>query len=172
MVVDTPKSVNPSDDYGAVCFNIGSDDAEIAYNMGENCRAPSHDYGTDGGFVEAFDHGDNLYVHHNYALNTNGMIEVGGAQSSPSNHAYNVRISYNLMVFADCNGHAVVINHGAGNVYAMPASLSFDHNTFVNTYGPSEQQLRADRTPEQPGRAQQHLLQRHQHGHLARRPQG
>ena len=42
------------------------------------------------------------------------------------------------MVFADCDGHAVVINHGAGNVYAMPASLSFDHNTFVNTFGSSD----------------------------------
>ncbi len=137
MVVNTPKSVHPDDDYGAVCFNIGSDDAEIAYNLGENCRAPSYDYGTDGGFVEAFGHGDNLYVHHNYALNTNGMIEVGGSPSSPGNHAYNVRISYNLMAFADSNGHAVLINHGAGNVYAMPASLSFDHNTYVNTHGPA-----------------------------------
>jgi hypothetical protein len=136
MVVDTPKSVDPNDDYGAVCFNLGSDDAEVAYNVGENCRAPSHDYGTDGGFVEAYDHGDNLHVHHNYALNTNGMIEVGGSGSDPSHHAYNIRVSYNLVVFTECNGQAVLINHGPGNVYAMPASLSFDDNTYVNTYGP------------------------------------
>jgi hypothetical protein len=121
MIVNTPGG---NDDYGAVCFWLYAGNNEISYNRGINCRAPSYDYGYDGGFVEIFDQGDNTYVHHNYAENTNGFIELG-ARAGGS--AQDVTLTYNVIYntgTAACIGTSIAV-----------ANFNFDNNTFVATGG-------------------------------------
>jgi hypothetical protein len=120
MVVNTPGGDN---DYGAVCFWLYAGNNEISYNRGINCIAPSYDYGYDGGFVEVFNQGDNTYVHHNWAENTNGFFELGGDGS-----AQNVTVAYNVMVNT---AGAVCIHTDTIGV----ANFKFDNNTFVATGG-------------------------------------
>ena len=77
---------SPSNDYGAVCFWVQAGNNEISYNRGINCRASSYDFGYDGGFVEVWENGDNSYIHHNYAQNTNGFFELGSGGSGGGVH--------------------------------------------------------------------------------------
>lgn len=91
MVVNTEGG---SDDYGAVGFLVSAPRNEISYNRCVNCRAPSFDYGADGGFAEIINRGDGTSVHHNYAENTEGFLEIG-AQNGGS--ARGVRVYYNVI---------------------------------------------------------------------------
>ena len=118
MIVNTPGG---DDDYGAVCFWLQAANNEVSYNRGINCKAPSFDYGFDGGFVEVFNQGDNSYIHHNYAKNTNGFIELGGSGS-----AQNVWVAYNVMYNTV---DAVCADTGIN-----AADFKFENNTFVNTF--------------------------------------
>jgi hypothetical protein len=120
MIVNTPGG---DDDYGAVCFWLNAGNNEVSYNVGINCRAPSYDYVYDGGFVEVFNQGDNSYIHHNYAENTNGFMELGG---SGGRSVRNMWVAYNVMVNTDS---ALCINTSSIAV----TDLKFDNNTFVNT---------------------------------------
>jgi hypothetical protein len=92
MIVNTRGG---NDDFGAVGFDVESADVELSNSSCTNCRASSYDYGYDGGFVEIWNHGDNLYAHDNLASNTNGFLEIGG--SAPGASARNVRILSNTM---------------------------------------------------------------------------
>ena len=80
------------DDYGAVAYWVFNACNEIAYNRAERCRAPSYDYGYDGGFFEVYSNGDSTYVHHNYAEDCNGFLEIGGGM------ARNITVSHNVSV--------------------------------------------------------------------------
>ena len=122
MIVNTPGG---DDDYGAVCFWLNAANNEVSYNRGINCKAPSFDYVYDGGFVEVSKQGTNSYIHHNYAENTNGFIELGGSGS-----AQNVKIAYNVMVNT---GDAVCAATGIDVV-----DFKFENNTFVNTFGATD----------------------------------
>ncbi|HYX38350.1 MAG TPA: chondroitinase-B domain-containing protein, partial [Oligoflexus sp.] len=51
---DPNKPRSGANDFGANCFWLENTDNELSYNRGENCVAPSFDYGRDGGFVELF----------------------------------------------------------------------------------------------------------------------
>lgn len=91
MVVNDAKLDN---DYGANGVLITAPHNEYSYNSCVRCQAPSHDYGMDGGAVEFFNTVDGAYIHHNYAQESNGFLEVGGRPG----HATGVRISYNVSV--------------------------------------------------------------------------
>jgi hypothetical protein len=122
IIVNTPGG---TDDYGAVCFWLNAGNNEVSYNQGINCKAPSYDFGYDGGFVEVFNQGDNSYIHHNYAKNTVGFIELG-ARGGGS--AQNVTIAYNVMVNVDAAG---CFNTGINAITVT--NFKFENNTFVNT---------------------------------------
>jgi hypothetical protein len=118
MIVNTAGG---DDDYGAVCFWLAGPNNEVSYNRGVNCRAPSSDYGYDGGFVEVWKQGDNTYVHHNLADNTSGFFEIGGSGS-----ARNIKVAQNVLY----NVHGGLCLHNGGSF-----SISFDNFRFEgNTY--------------------------------------
>jgi hypothetical protein len=123
------NDASPSNDYGAVCFWLNAGNNEISYNRGVNCIASSYDFGSDGGFVEVFNGGDNEYIHHNWAENTEGFFELGGNSSSAS--AANVIVAYN--VIANPANGAVCLNTGNYNINV--SNFRFENNTFVSTGG-------------------------------------
>jgi hypothetical protein len=124
MALNKPDDVN---DYGAVGFNLGANDAEVAYNTCTNCEAPSAEYGTDGGFVEIYNNGDNDNIHDNFAQNDDGFLEVGGGSGATS--ANNILVDYNVMVDT---GDAA--NLHSSDSFSLPVTLKFQNNTF---YDPS-----------------------------------
>ncbi len=121
MVVNTPGG---DDDYGAAGFLILNSDNEVSYNRCINCRAPSYDYGNDGGVVEIYTNGDNAYVHHNYGRGSEGFIEVGGSV------ARNVRVSYNV---SDNNYSDFACLHVGGTFSSTIGNFRIENNTIVNT---------------------------------------
>ncbi|HSL57023.1 MAG TPA: right-handed parallel beta-helix repeat-containing protein [Acidimicrobiales bacterium] len=116
------NTVGGDDDYGAVGFWVSAANNEVSYNRCTNCKAPSHDYGYDGGFVEVWQVGDGLHVHHNVAIDTDGFIEVGGRGAGAS--AVDMRLSYNLLVRT---GISMCLHHDW-----MPIDrVTFDNNTLI-----------------------------------------
>lgn len=92
IIVNTPGG---DDDYGAVGVWLFGSGNEVAYNKMLNCKAPSQDYGYDGGMVEFYGNVDSSYVHHNWGENCNGAFEVGGKGETLTDNviAYNVSIN-------------------------------------------------------------------------------
>jgi hypothetical protein len=132
LVHDLTMIVNDSaedNDYGAVAFWFYEGHNEVSYNRAVNCSAPSHDYGTDGGFVEVFDQGDGLYVHHNWAYHTDGFFELGAGRQGAS--ARNVVVAYNVM-WGSTSG-AMVCLHDNGAFSISIADFAFENNTVVHT---------------------------------------
>jgi hypothetical protein len=117
MIVNTPGG---NDDFGAVGYDVEAPGVEISNSSCTNCRAPSYDYGHDGGFVEIWDHGDNLYVHGNVASNTDGFLEVGGDLRDGS--ARNVRVVGNTM--NEVHGGFFVHSTGVFAITAGPILVS------------------------------------------------
>lgn len=124
MIVDTPGG---DDDYGAVGFSIEADRAEIAYSRCTNCRAPSHDFTFDGGFVEIYNHGDDAFIHNNLARNTEGLLEVGGDLGYLGG-ARRVRLVSNTA----CEVHGGIWTHG-GDLFTIPApGIRLEGTMLVN----------------------------------------
>jgi Right handed beta helix region len=120
------NDTSPSNDYGATCYWLQAPNNEVSYNRGINCRAPSYDFGYDGGFVEVFNQGDNSYIHHNFAQNTNGFFELGAGGGGS---AQNVKVAYNVMYNVPLG--AICINNGS---YAInTAGFHFENNTWIST---------------------------------------
>jgi len=122
MVVDTPGG---NDDYGAVGIWLFNSNNEVSYNRMVNCKASSHDYGTDGGAVEWHGAADNNYVHHNWAEDSAGFLEVGGGSSKNSIVAYNVSVN---------NGRLSWI-HLSGEFASVVKNFRVENNTIVETSG-------------------------------------
>jgi hypothetical protein len=122
----------PGTDYGAVCFWLQASQNEVSYNRGINCRAPSQDFGHDGGFVEIWQSGDNSYVHHNYAQNTNGFFELGAGGDGS---AQNVRVAYNVIVNVTGPGSGTSVCFNTGSYNISVGAFRFENNTFVSTAG-------------------------------------
>jgi hypothetical protein len=122
----------PWTDYGAVCFWLEASNNEISYNRGINCKASSYDFGYDGGFIEIWQHGDNSYIHHNYAKNTNGFFELG---ASGGGSAQNIRVAYNVIVNVTGPGSGTSVCFNTGSYNITVANFRFDNNTFVSTAG-------------------------------------
>jgi hypothetical protein len=129
MIVNDKK---PHTDYGAVCFWVQAGNNEISYNRGINCRAVSHDFGYDGGFVEVWQSGDNSYIHHNYARNTNGFFELG---TSGGGSGQNIRVAYNVIVDVTGPGSGTSICFNTGRYNINVTGFRFENNTFVSTAG-------------------------------------
>jgi hypothetical protein len=120
------NSLGGDNDYGAVGFNVEAPDAQIAYSSCDNCRAPSNDYGYDGGFVEIWNSGNDLFVHDNSSSNTNGFLEIGG--NSLSGSAQQVVVERNVMTQV----HGGLWIHTRDR-FALPvSSVLFSYNTMVD----------------------------------------
>ena len=124
-----------SDDTGAVGIDIQSSRNEVACNRMINCRAACADFGGfDGGALEFFNgsgnYTDGNYIHHNYAENCEGFVEVGGnvagSRCNDSVFAYNVSVNnYGDLCFLHLPGDpswGVDVNN-----------LQFNNNTIYDT---------------------------------------
>ena len=112
-----------NDDYGAVGVWLFNSDNEVAYNRLINLRAPSFDYGEDGGAVEFFKDVSNSFIHHNYVFNSKGFIEIGGGS------AIDNVISYNLVI----NSGRTIGVHLGGKFNSDLRNLIFENNTVIDT---------------------------------------
>ena len=117
MVKNTPGG---DDDYGAVAYWVFAPHNEIAYNRAVRCRAASYDYGADGGFFEVYTNGDSTYVHHNYAEDCNGFLEIGGGSARGIVVSYNVSIENGEWTF-----------HLTGKFRSDIQNFRMEHNTII-----------------------------------------
>ncbi len=113
------------DDAGAVGFGVEAADVSVDRSSCTNCRAKSHDYGYDGGFIEIWQHGDRLKILNNRGTNTQGFLEAGAQDGGGS--AVDVVIRGNVM--RACHGGAV--NLHTGDKFAIKArNVLVERNTF------------------------------------------
>jgi hypothetical protein len=119
-------------DYGAVCFWLEAGNNEVSYNRGISCKAESIDFGYDGGFVEVWQNGDNSYIHHNYAQNTNGFFELGAGGTGS---ALDIRVTYNVIVDVTGPGSGTSVCFNTGSYNITVGTFRFENNTFVSTHG-------------------------------------
>lgn len=122
MVVNDPGGDN---DYGAVGIWLFASGNEVSYNRLINCKAPSLDYGFDGGVVEFYGNVDSCYVHHNWGENCNGTFEVGGKSSFVND----ITIAYNICIN---NGNAGGF-HVGGKFGVKIKNFRIENNVFFET---------------------------------------
>ncbi len=122
IVVNTPGG---DDDYGAVGIWMFSSNNEVSYNRMVNCKAPSLDYGSDGGVVEFYGDVDSCYIHHNWGENCNGSFEVGGRGQTLSDNI----IAYNVYVNNGVSGGF----HVGGKFGVKLENMRIENNTFIDT---------------------------------------
>jgi hypothetical protein len=115
-----------NDDFGAVGFDVEAPNVRITGSSCTRCRAASYDYGYDGGFVEIWNHGDNLLVSGCTAQQTQGFLEVGGDDKASS--ARNVRILQNTMVEV----HGGLFVHGSGQFSIPTSGIILNGNKITN----------------------------------------
>ena len=120
MVNNTPGG---DDDYGAYAIGIYNSNNEISYNAMKRCRAPSYDYGQDGGVIEFFNTVSGAYIHHNWAEDNNGFLEAGGGAVKDSRVAYNVSLNNGTFAWV----------HLSGTFAADVENLRVENNTIVET---------------------------------------
>ncbi len=123
MIINT---VGGDDDYGAVGYWIEGTNNDIYYNRCIRCKAPSYDYGTDGGVVEIYGNGDYNSVHHNWGQDSNSFFEVGGQPGS----ARHITIAYNVSVN---NGGYFGGVHISGTFGSVMEDFRVDNNTIIDT---------------------------------------
>jgi hypothetical protein len=121
MAINTPVPTN--DDFGAIGIGVLGSNNEICYNRLDSCFAFSYDYGEDGGAFEVNGFVDSCYIHHNWAKNCNGMVEVGGGSSSGLVLAYNV--------YVDTRGKDLMVLHLDGPFASTINDLRFENNTVL-----------------------------------------
>jgi len=102
-----------------------SSNNEVSYNRMINCRAPSLDYGYDGGVVEFYGDVDSCYIHHNWGENCNGSFEVGGRGQTLSHNI----IAYNVYVNNGVSGGF----HVGGKFGVKLEGMRIEKNTFIDT---------------------------------------
>jgi hypothetical protein len=115
------------DDSGAVGFDVEADDATIAYTSSTHCRAPSYDYGYDGGFVDIWRHGNRLQLVNNTGTDIQGFLEIGGLGGTDS--AFDVIATGNVIT----DTHTGVWVHGDGTFAIATGNIVLDGNTFTTT---------------------------------------
>ena len=115
------------DDSGAVGFDIEADDVTVSQTSCTHCRAPSYDYGFDGGFADIFNHGNRLKLINNTANDVQGFLEIGGVVANIS--AYDVVVRGNQVT----DTHGAIWVHGNGTFAIATGNITVDGNTFAST---------------------------------------
>ena len=122
---------DPDNDYGAVAVALFNSDNEVSHNRMEECRAPSHDYGMDGGVVEIYGKVNDCRVIGNWSRHCDGFIEIGGQPGE----CRNLLVAYNVAM--DNNGMCIVI-HTGGKFGGTIEGFRFENNTVVETENPKK----------------------------------
>lgn len=122
MVVNNEGGDN---DYGAVGIWLYSSNNEVSYNRMLNCKAPSLDYGFDGGVVEFYGDVDSCYIHHNLGENCVGSFEVGGQGVTLSHNL----VSYNIYINNGGSGGF----HVGGKFGVRFEDMRIENNVFSDT---------------------------------------
>jgi hypothetical protein len=120
-------------DYGAVGVELFNGPNEVSYNRMINCRAPSYDFGYDGGAVEIYllyGNADGSSFHHNYAENTDGFIEFHSVNLLYS--ANNVIVSYNVINKTKSLADIGLPGYGGGHELKSANNIVFEYNTYVD----------------------------------------
>jgi hypothetical protein len=122
MIRDTPGG---DDDYGAVGIYLADTaDIEISGNRFYRCRAPSHDYGWDGGAIETWNGADGVRVFGNYSQDDNGFFELGADRAATVS---GVDIHHNISV----NDGSLFLPHLDGNFAVSVSGVRFANNTAL-----------------------------------------
>ncbi|HQH74693.1 MAG TPA: hypothetical protein PK360_21640, partial [bacterium] len=137
MIVNSRRK--GGDDYGALGVNVNNSNNEVRNCTFIDCNAPSYDYGTDGGAVEIYAwltdssnnniNVDNINIHHNYALRTNGFTEIGGDSKTPAYRVSNVKIYQN--VWEDTTYDLSMMIHYGGSFGVDIENIQVNNNTIV-----------------------------------------
>lgn len=130
MIVNDSGGTN---DWGAVGVMIMNGPNEISYNRMINCRAPSYDFGYDGGAVEIYlnyGNADNSSFHHNYAENTDGFIEIHSKNLVYS--ANNVTVAQNVVVNTKTFFDIGMPGYGGGHELKSAQNIKVEQNTYVD----------------------------------------
>ena len=112
-------------DFGAVGVWLFNSNNEVSYNRMFKCKAPSLDYGHDGGVVEFYGDVDSCYVHHNWGELCDGAFEVGGREDTVSGNL----IAYNVFIN---NGIAGGF-HVGGKFGVYLEAFHVENNLFIET---------------------------------------
>jgi len=116
------NTVGGNDDFGAVGVMLNNaSNNEVSHNEIIRCKAPSFDYGFDGGTVEWWGKSDNNYVHHNYAEDNDSFSEIGGGSAN------NGRLEYNISI----NSGRFVAMHLGGTFASAVNGFVVKNNTVV-----------------------------------------
>ncbi|MDO9712952.1 hypothetical protein [Paracraurococcus lichenis] len=111
LVNNTPGG---DDDYGGAAFAIQGNNNEFSFNKILNAKAPSYDYGYDGGGFETWKSVSNIKIHDNWVQDSDGFLEIGGqgADDVVSNIEIYNNISYNNGRFGWLHNDTAVGNFG------------------------------------------------------------
>ena len=126
MIVNTQGG---DDDYGAVGIWLFNSNNEVSYNTIKNCQGPSYDYNNDGGAIEFYGSVNNSYVHHNWAQNNEGFLEIGGSDSTGRDSKDNL-VTYNVLTD---NKRALHFNLGTYQYAVNVSNFRFENNTIVES---------------------------------------
>lgn len=98
MINNTPGG---NDDFGAVAFDLQSSaNNELSFNKVVNAKAPSYDYGMDGGGFEFWRSASNILIHDNVVLDSEGFVEAGGLGDNVNNIQVYNNVSANNSIFS------------------------------------------------------------------------
>ncbi len=133
MIRNTPKTVNPDDDYGGVPVQISSRNNIFTNNYLHDCWSVSYDYGRDGGGVEFFEEGDTIMnntVMYNTFYDCNGTFEFGSNSDGVANNPQmNNVIAYNKII----NSTTTVYINNNGQYKTKVSNLQFYNNVMIQT---------------------------------------
>jgi hypothetical protein len=118
LVYDRPK-----ESYGAIGISVNDSDTEIAHNGFENCRHEAIAYGYDGGAIEIEGFTavkDNIYIHHNVSIGSQGFIEVAETKATNVTVAHNVSDDYQQFI--------------AWDTTTRPSNFLVEHNTVIRIH--------------------------------------
>jgi hypothetical protein len=131
---------DPDNDNGAVGVALFNSDNEVSYNRMIACKAPSYDYGYDGGVVEIYGKVNDCRVIGNWSKNCDGFVEIGGQPGE----CRNLLVAYNVALNND--GTFTCIHFG-GKFGATVENLRLENNTLVDVENPKRYFLTYDGKP-------------------------
>lgn len=131
MIKNTPRPINPDDDYGGVPIQISCSNNNVTENIFTECYATSYDYGYDGGGIEFFEEGvvieNNFIAYNTFNLN-NGTMEFGSNRDSIANNLIrNNTFAYNRVT----NCISLLYINNRGQYKTSVRNLMVYNNVFV-----------------------------------------
>lgn len=113
-----------NDDYGANGVFIEGENIRILHNRFENCKAPSYDYGTDGGTIEIWRNCSNIEIAYNWSRGNNGFMELGG---KTGDSIASIRVHHNQII----NDIVIFLPHITGDFSVALSDVSYENNSVL-----------------------------------------